>query len=89
MSSLPIAQSEITQQLPIKLVHDVVSYHSALVVALVDDRTILLLLRVIVTCEGAVSAAAGIGKPYIREASTRQLINPSAIRLNPRACPQP
>src|SRR2546425_3271010 len=55
---LSVAQGEVTHQLSIKLVDNVVRYLTSLIVTLVNDRAVLLLLRVIISSEVLVPGAA-------------------------------
>ena len=68
---LAVALREVAHRFAIELVDDVVGDLSALIVPLVDDRALLLLLRVVVAREVGVSAAAGIRQPDVGELSAR------------------
>ena len=58
---LTIPLHEIAHKLPFQLVDDVIGNLTTVVVALVDDRAFLFLLRVVVTRKVRVTGPGGIG----------------------------
>src|SRR5262249_47614038 len=68
----PVTQREVSHEFSIEFVDDVIRHHAALVVALVNYRAFLVLLRVVVAGEIRVTGVCGVRQPHVREFSVRE-----------------
>src|SRR5205823_2658867 len=76
---LAVALDEVTHQFSIQFVHDVVRDLSAVIVTLVDDRAVLVLLRIVITSEVRVARAPSVWQPNVSQPPIGKLINYPAI----------
>ena len=85
LSWLTVALSKISHQFAIQLTDNVIGNLAALVIAFIDDRAFLVLLRKEVTSEVRVARSPGIRKPDVRQSAVGKPVDGAAIVFDPCA----